>query len=203
MSDLRLIEAIQADNLSVVKELIASGADIHQQDEQGWTPLNWAAGKGNIEIVKLLVENGADVFNVGRDARTPYLIALAAGHAEVVKYLRRAEERVEGRKPSRPEQQYCKAYHMADLRRFPAWSENRINWKDGKNNGESADGKSEAGGFSDSDVVFLHQDYTVTYSMWRNENVVFDQVSPEWEDFCTRELQFKIPDDLDLIPSAA
>ena len=50
--------------------------------------------------------------------------------------------------------------------------------------------------------VFIHQDLTVTRSMWENEDVIFNQISPEWRDFCARELGFKVPDDLDLIASA-
>ena len=199
MSDLQLIEAVKGENATAAKELIESGADVNQQDDQGWTPLNYAAGKGDLELVKLLVENSADIFKVGRDQRTPYMIALAAGRVEVVKFLREAEDRFEGEKPSRPERKYCKAYHLKDLRIYPAWTEGRINWK-AKNYGDaSGNGTAPDQGFSDDDIVFLHQDYTVTQSMWHNENVIFDQVSPQWRDYCNDRLNFKVPDDLDLI----
>jgi len=92
MSDLQLIEAVKANNLAAVERLIQSGADLNQQDEHGWTPLNWAAGKGDIETIRLLIEKGADVFKVGVDQRTPYLIALAFGHAEAVELLCEVEE---------------------------------------------------------------------------------------------------------------
>ena len=118
MSEQQLIEAVKAENIASVKELIESGIDVNQVDEQGWTPLNWAAGRGNLDIARLLVEHGADIFKVGRDLRTPYMIALAAGRVEVVKFLREAEERVEGDKPARPERKYCKAYHLEDLRQL-------------------------------------------------------------------------------------
>lgn len=198
MSELQFIEAVKAENMSMIQGLIDSGVDVNQQDEHGWTPLNWAAGKGHLQMVALLVENGADVFKVGRDMRTPYMIALAAGHAEVVKYLRQCEDRVEGEKPARPERKYCKAYHLKNLRAFPGWSESRINWK------ETADDKNSENGsktFSDDDVVFIHQDCTVTQSMWHNEDVIFNQESPEWKQFCADTLNFKVPDDLDLIVS--
>src|SRR5262245_42264799 len=103
MSDLQLIEEVKAGNLASVRRLIEAGADVNQQDEQGWTPLNWAAGKGKLEIVTLLVNRGADVFKVGRDQRTPYLIALAAGQAETARFLRQAEDQAAGEKPVRPE----------------------------------------------------------------------------------------------------
>lgn len=200
MSDTQLIEAVKAEDLDRVRALISTGCDVNQQDEQGWTPLNWASGRGNLETVKLLVENGAELFKVGRDLRTPYLIALAAGRVEVVKYLRKAEDAYEGEKPARPERKYCKAYHLRDLRSYPEWFESRINWKEKKdNNGAS----SEAEEFNEDSIVFVHQDYSVTESMWHNENVIFNQVTPAWMAFCAGELGFKVPDDLDLIVPAS
>jgi hypothetical protein len=198
MNGLRLIEEIKAEHVASVRELIESGADVNWQDEQGWTPLNWAAGKGNLDVVKLLVSRGADVFKVGRDQRTPYLIALAAGHVEVVKFLRQAEDESEGERPARPERKYCKAYYLRDLRQFPDWVESKISLRDEKAQ-PSENGVGKAKPLSDEDVAFLHQDYTVTQSMWHGENVIFSQVTTEWKEFCAGELKFKAPDDLDLI----
>jgi hypothetical protein len=199
MSELKLIEAVKAGNAESIKQLIESGEDVNQQDEQGWTPLNWASGRGDLATVKLLVESGADLFKVGRDQRTPYMIALAAGRVEVVKFLREAEEKNRGDRPGYPERIYCKAYYLRDLRRFPGWSESRINWKSKENNVGDAKGEGEQ--FSDESIVFLHQDFTVTQSMWHNENVLFNNVTPEWEQFCASELGFRVPDDIDLIVS--
>lgn len=193
MSELQLIEAAKADNLTAATNLIESGTDLNQQDEQGWTPLNWASGKGNLEMVNLLVKQGADVFKTGRDQRTPYMIALAAGHADVAKLLREAEDGVEGLKPERPERKYCKAYHLSDFRQYPNWLETRGNWKNNDKDEQT---------LADEDIVFLHQDYTVTQSMWHNENVIFDKVTTEWKEFCEKALKFKVPDDLDLIVAA-
>jgi len=199
MSDVQMIDAVKAGDLEIIQQLIASDIDINQQDEQGWTPLNWAAGKGDITIVNLLIEKGADVTKVGRDLRTPYMIALAAGHAEVVKLLREAERNVGV--SSQRERLYCKAYHLGDLRQFPYWAESKINWKEKGGKKESDDTESEDKEFSNDGIVFLHQDFTVTQSMWINENVIFNQVTPEWEQYCTNTLKFKVPDDLDLIAS--
>jgi uncharacterized protein len=198
LTNTALIEAVRSGQVSGVKELIDSGADVNQAGEQGWTPLNWAAGKGNVEIATLLVENGADVFKTGRDQRTPYMIALAAGHADVVRFLRQAEDSVEGEKPGRQPRVYCKAYHVQDFRRFADWKESRINWK----TTDDADSMGPDAEFADDDIFFLHQDYVVTQSIWPNENVIFNNVTPEWQDYCHSVLGFKVPDDLDLIVSA-
>ena len=147
-------------------------------------------------MVKLLVDNGADVFKVGRDKRTPYMIALAAGRVSVVKYLREIEDRQPAEKRIRPERPYCKAYRLGDLRKFSAWNEIRTNWKDNK---QIEDELKENGSFSDNKIVFIHQDHTVTESMWHGENVLFSNVDDAWKQFCTDTLQFKVPDDLDLI----
>jgi len=184
MSQMEFIEAIRSGNRSSVEEMIKAGVDLTQQDKQGWTPLNWAAGSGHLEIVELLLENGADPLAVGRDLRTPQMIALAAGHAEVVKRLRRAEAEARGGAPEISDRKYCTAYHLGDLRRYSAWS-------------------SDAQDLSDDDVVFLHQDYTVTKSIWTGEDVVFDKVTDDWKEFCNNELRFAVPDNLDLIAKPA
>lgn len=184
MSQMEFIEAIRSGNRSSVEEMIKAGIDLTQQDKQGWTPLNWAAGSGHLEIVECLLENGADPLAVGRDLRTPQMIALAAGHAEIVKRLRRAEAGANGGAPETSDRKYCTAYHLGDLRRYSAWS-------------------SDAQDLSDDDVVFLHQDYTVTKSIWTGEDVVFDKVTDDWKEFCKNELRFAVPDNLDLIAKPA
>lgn len=202
MNDLQLIEAVKTGELAIVEELIESGADINQQDEQRWTPLNWAAGKGDVAIVKLLLERGADVFKTGRDQRAPYMIALAASRVEAAKLLREAEERAGGENTrSRQERKYCKAYHLKELRRFPHWTESKIYWKETNQNPHVDGSENDDKAFSDDDIAFLHQDFTVTQSMWHNENVLLNQVTQEWEKFCTEVLKFQVPDDFDLIPS--
>ena len=189
MSEMDLIEAVKSGNKDSVRELIEAGAHVNQQDKQGWTPLNWAAGKGDLEIVETLLQHGADPFLVGRDLRTPQMIALAAGRSEVVIALRRAEADRQGGDAKPAERKYCSAFYLKDLRRYSAWSENEIHAAD-------SNGKQELNG---DDVVFLHGDYSVTRSIWANEDVVFDKVTDQWKNFCTSELQFAVPDDLDLI----
>lgn len=194
MSDAKLIDALKAGDYVQAEEFIRNGANVNQQDEHGWTPLNFAAGMGNLPLVKLLVESGADVFKTGRDMRTPRMIALASDSVSVVKYLREIEDKYPGEKPPEPERKYCKAYRLAELRQFPRWSERRINWKD-RDNGDGHSG----GNFSGDKIVFIHQDFTVTESMWHNENVIFNDIDADWKEFCANALKFKVLDDLDLI----
>lgn len=197
MSDLQLIDAVKTGQLAKVEEALNAGADIDQQDEQGWTPLNWAAGRGSVEIVSLLLNRGADVSRTGRDQRTPYKIALAAKHVDVARLLKEAEQAVNGANGSSTSRNYARAYLLGELRKFRDWREERINWKEtipADENGKSRE-------LSDDDVVFVHDDFTVTQLIWPGENVIVNQTTPEWVDFCTQELQFKVPDDFDLIAS--
>ena len=193
MNDLQLIDAVKTGQPAKVEEALNAGADIHQQDEQGWTALNWAAGKGNVEIVSLLLNRGADVFRTGRDQRTPYKIALAAKHADVARLLKKAEQAVNGASSDSTYGNYARAYLLGDLRKFSDWHEEKSNWK-AEDNGNSSE-------LSDDDVVFLQEDFTVTQLIWPGENVIFNRSTPEWINFCTQELQFKVPDDFDLIAS--
>jgi len=185
MSELQLIDAVKTGELAKVEEVLNSGADIHQQDEQGWTPLNWAAGRGDVDMAKLLLDRGADVFRVGRDQRTPYKIALAARHTDVARLLKEKEQASNGTSGDSSPRNYAKGYLLGDLRKFSGWREENENSRE----------------LSDSDVVFLHQDFTVTQLIWPGENVIFNQDTPEWRDFCSQQLQFKVPDDFDLIAS--
>jgi len=184
-----LIEAVKSGNTESVRQAIQEGADVNQQDKQGWRPLSWAAGAGRLEIVELLLQRGADPFLVGRDLRTPQMIALAAGRSDVVKTLRRAEAELKGDEAKSVGRKYCSAFHLKELRRYSAWVENETNGKDA----------SSTQPLTGDDVVFLHEDYSVTRSIWPSEDVIFDKVNDQWKDFCNSELKFAVPDDLDLI----
>lgn len=197
MSNLDLISAVRSDDLQAVGELLKSGLDVNHEDEQGWTALSYAAGKGDLDLVKMLVEHGANVFKADRGQRTPYAIALAVGRADVAAYLREVEDAITGEKSPRRPRAYCMAYYLGDLRKYPGWLESRINWK------SSVDGDLDGNNLSDESIVFIHQDHTVTMSMWHNEDVIFNLTTPEWVDFCVRELGFRVPDDLELIASTS
>ena len=198
MSNLSLIEIVKAGDYVEAEKSIKMGSDINQQDEQGWTPLNFAAGKGDISMVRLMVENGADIFKMGRDRRTPYMIALGAGRVSVMKYLKEVESQFSAEKPSSLNRKYCKAYPLSHLRQYPMWSESRINWK-GRNNGNGDSNGEDAPAFADDKIVFVHQDFTVTESIWHDENVIFNNVDSAWREFCATSLKFKCPDDFDFI----
>jgi len=177
---------------------VLTADDLHRLDEDGWTLLNWAASKGDLETAKLLVQKGANVHLRGRDNRTPYMIALAAGHVETARYLKELEERTGGDEGNEnpPElRPYCKAYTIGSLREFPGW-------KDRPNEGE-AEKKAESPGadpvLEDDEIVFIHQDHSVTRSVIHGQNVIFTGSAPDWQLFCSEKLRFKVPTDMDLL----
>ena len=131
---------------------------------------------------------------------------MAAGRVEVVKILKEVEEQTDiekSKESSGREKKYCKAYRLRDFRKFSGWTESKINWKEDKSDTDDGD-ETETGDkeLADDDVVFIHQDFTVTQSMWHNENVIFNDVTPEWKKFCAEVLKFNVPTDLDLIVSS-
>ena len=76
---------------------------------------------------------------------------------------------------------YCKAYYLKDLRQFGAWTEKH----------EESD---EA--LTDESVVYLWDDFIVVRSPVLPGGVIFDSITPEWQDFCHTTLGFEIPEDL-------
>nr|XP_020449787.1 protein phosphatase 1 regulatory subunit 27 [Monopterus albus] len=53
-------EAVLSGNLECVKLLVHYGADIHQRDEEGWTPLHMACSDSFPHIARYLLSLGAD-----------------------------------------------------------------------------------------------------------------------------------------------
>ncbi|XP_065819426.1 protein phosphatase 1 regulatory subunit 27b [Labrus bergylta] len=53
-------EAVLSGNLECVKLLVENGADIHQRDEEQWTPLHMACSDGFPDIARYLLSLGAD-----------------------------------------------------------------------------------------------------------------------------------------------
>jgi uncharacterized protein len=129
----------------------------------------------------------------GQDARTPLMIARAAGRRDAAILLEAEEQRREVWKDPRQLRPYCRAYYLNDLRRFRGWAElagDRESLPVASEDDEQGDKPPE------QRIAFLHNDFTVTQSIWRNEEVLVAHVTPEWREFCESELGFSIPDDM-------
>jgi len=204
MSPISLIEAVKAGDVESVRSGLHEGQEVNQQDEKGWTPLCWASGRGSVEIIELLLANSADVFLVGEDQRTPYKIALAAGRIEAARRLREVEDERNGTSGQRAIPKYCKGYELGRLRQFPGWTEfggaEPRGTTASSSLGSLASGSSStpAKDLEDDDIVFLHQNYTVTKSIWQDRDIIFERPTQEWKAFCHDVLSFHVPDELEL-----
>lgn len=89
---------------------------------------------------------------------------------------------------------YCKAYLAKDFRAFPGWTENVSSLRKEKQEVNGKEVEVERTELKDDDILYLQENYVVTDGIFKDENVVFSDVTPEWEDFCRTTLAFEIPD---------
>jgi len=75
------------DTATLVSLLKAQPSLVNTPDENGWTPLHWAASAGGTEAVKALLANGADVYIQDKKRYRPLTYARDWGHREVVELL--------------------------------------------------------------------------------------------------------------------
>jgi ankyrin repeat protein len=72
----------------VAKLLLDTGkVDVDAKDEDGSTPLSWAAGLGHEAVVKLLLDKGAELETEDGRGRMPLSYAAESGHEAVAKLL--------------------------------------------------------------------------------------------------------------------
>jgi len=77
---------------------------------------------------------------------------------------------------------YCKAYHLKDLRQFHNWSERA---------------KEDEADLADEAIVYLWDDFTVVKTpVCSDPGLLWDQVTPDWQEFCQTTLRFEVPEDL-------
>jgi ankyrin repeat protein len=77
-------EAAEKGQVSLLLELLKSGADVNDKDEQGRTALHKAAEKGNRSAAIMLLMFGADVGEKDAKGLNALHVAAAAGHTEIV-----------------------------------------------------------------------------------------------------------------------
>ena len=82
---------------------------------------------------------------------------------------------------------YCKAYPIQRFRAYDKWSEKTpIAEPAPPENGDTTAETAEP-------FLYLHDTYVVTDGIFSDEKVVFDEVTPEWIEFCKNELKFEPP----------
>jgi hypothetical protein len=86
---------------------------------------------------------------------------------------------------------YCKAYLFQQLCQFSNWND-QISYL--RKEAEYTDGKEVEveRKLTYEDVVYLQDNYVVTDGIFLDENIIFDNITPEWKAFCQNALQFKV-----------
>jgi hypothetical protein len=87
---------------------------------------------------------------------------------------------------------YCKAYSLARLREFNGWNENSQNVRKEiqEVSGQEVETQRE---LTDSDYLYVQENFTVTDDIFIDENVIFADVTPPWMEFCKNTLKFEVP----------
>ncbi|HVT61143.1 MAG TPA: hypothetical protein VHR45_22460 [Thermoanaerobaculia bacterium] len=87
---------------------------------------------------------------------------------------------------------YCKAYLRGQFRAYSGWSENKANVRKEKQEigGKEVEVERQ---LDDDSILYLQENYVVTDGIFKDENIIFDQVTDEWKRFCHEQLGFEIP----------
>jgi hypothetical protein len=83
---------------------------------------------------------------------------------------------------------YCKAYPITRLEKFDRWQEKAKLPQHSANEAPEEQKLPSQKGF-----LYLHDNYTVTDGVHIGKDVIFDDVSDEWIEFCKNNLLFEVP----------
>lgn len=86
-SDAALIQAVYDGDLRRMQVALRQGASFNARDENGYTPLHWAAFRGYGVLAGYMVDRGAQVDVPDRNGYTPLMLAAWNGHETVVRQL--------------------------------------------------------------------------------------------------------------------
>jgi hypothetical protein len=126
----RLARAVERGRIEEVKSLVARGADLHQRDRGGFTPLMRAANCGHAALVRTLVELGANANTPGSvrslggrsiSGFTPLMAACcdSARDTETVKALLELGAHLDARDSlGRTARDYCEIQGYEELQRL-------------------------------------------------------------------------------------
>jgi len=108
-SEFDIVKATQYGAFERVQEILQSGFDINQRDEENVTLLHWAAINNRKEIVQYFLKLGAEIDAIGGELMsTPLHWATRQGHAAIIVLLLQA-----GANPAARDGEGCAAIHLA------------------------------------------------------------------------------------------
>src|SRR5688572_28433866 len=82
-----LVAFVWRDQKERVEKLLARGADVNVQDNDGDTALHGAAQTGNVEVIRMLLDKGANLNTKNKQGGTPLMWAAVYGNEDAVRLL--------------------------------------------------------------------------------------------------------------------
>ncbi len=97
--DSLLHEAISYNNYPTAKKLIQFGVDVDKSNNDGSTPLHFAAESQNVDLVKIIASNTNNINAVDKHGNSPMWVAVfnARGNYSIVEVLKEHKARVDTR----------------------------------------------------------------------------------------------------------
>lgn len=86
-ADQDLVAAVYSGNLRAMQEALRQGGSFNARDENGYTPLHWAAFRGYVVLAGYMLDRGATVDVGDNNGYTPLMLAAWNGHDTVVRLL--------------------------------------------------------------------------------------------------------------------
>lgn len=88
LSHSQIFNWIEKDNMTAINKISPNDPSLSLRNEDGLTPLHWAAGLGKIEITQLLIDKGADIFALDSTMGVSILHkAVYSGNSQTVSLL--------------------------------------------------------------------------------------------------------------------
>jgi len=87
---------------------------------------------------------------------------------------------------------YCKAYLAKQFREYPGWTENAANVRKEKKEVGGKEVEVERQ-LNDDSILYLQENYIVTDGIFKDQNIIFDNVTDDWKQYCHSTLAFEIP----------
>jgi len=88
---------------------------------------------------------------------------------------------------------YCKAYPLKRFREFSGWTEELENLRRDRVS-QTANSDAVPPQLKDDDFLYLQENLVVTDGIFIDENIIYEQVTEEWKDFCKNNLGFDVSD---------
>ena len=83
----KLLDAVRINNISEVEEAMSLGADVNSADDDGWTPLIYAAYRGNTDITILLLKHRTNINAVDKYGNTALMRACWNDYTDIARLL--------------------------------------------------------------------------------------------------------------------